>query len=119
MARGGPRRVPSRARVVSGDVHRAGYITWPALLDAGLTHVDVLNRGSHDASTWIVRSSSGHALVKIHITQAQIWVVETYVPAEVHAGAASTSAEWLLEDSRSYLGGEVGQMLDDVAAIVG
>jgi hypothetical protein len=98
---------------------RDGYITWAALLDAGLTHVDVLGRGTHDASTWLVRSSSGTALVKIHITQAQIWVVETFVPVELHAGAASTSAEWLLEDSRTYLGGEVGQMLDDVAAIVG
>jgi hypothetical protein len=104
---------------MSDGGRRDGFITWPALLDAGLTHVDVLNRGSHDASTWIVRSADGHALVKIHVTQAQIWVVEAFVPVDLHAGAASTSAEWTLEESRTYLGGEVGQMLDDVAAVVG
>jgi hypothetical protein len=99
---------------------RAGYITWAALLDAGLTHVDVLNRGTHDASEWVMRSPSGHALVKVHITfETQVWVVDCYVPAEHHPGAASTSVEWTLEDTRTYLGGQVPQMLDDVAAIVG
>lgn len=99
---------------------RAGYITWPALLDAGLTHVDILNRGHHDASEWVVRSPSGHALVKIRITlESKVWVVETFVPAEHHPGSSSTSTEWRLEDSRTYRGGEVPLMLDDVAAIVG
>lgn len=99
---------------------RDGYITWAALLDAGLTHVDILNRGHHDASEWVVRSASGEALVKIHITlESQVWVIESYVPAEHHPGASSTSVEWHLEDTRTYLGGQVSLMLDDVAAIVG
>jgi hypothetical protein len=99
---------------------RDGYITWAALLDAGLTHVDILNRGHHDASEWIVRSPSGHALVKVHITfETQVWVVESYVPADHHSGASSTSTEWRLEDTRTYLGGQAPLMLDDVAAIVG
>jgi hypothetical protein len=96
-----------------------GHITWPALLDAGLTHVDVLNRGSHDASEWVVRSASGQALVRIHLTALESWVVECFVPVSHHAGAPSTVAEWKHEESRSYLGGQVAQMLDDVAAIVG
>lgn len=105
---------------MTADERRGGFITWPALLDAGLTHVDILNRGHHDASEWVVRSPSGHALVKIRITlESQVWVVETFVPAEHHPGASSTSAEWRLEDSRTYRGGDVPLMLDDVAAIVG
>ena len=99
---------------------RDGYITWAALLDAGLTHVDILDRGTHDVSEWIVRSPSGDALVRIHITfETQVWVVETFVRGGHPPGAASTSIEWFVEDSRTYRGGEVPQMLDDVAAIVG
>jgi hypothetical protein len=108
------------ASTVTEVERRDGYITWPALLDAGLTHVDILNRGHHDSSEWVVRSASDQALVKIRITlETQIWVVETYVPAEHHPGASPSTHEWLLEDTRTYRGGDVPQMLDDVAAIVG
>lgn len=96
-----------------------GHITWAALLDAGLTHVDVLNRGSHDASEWVVRSASGEALVRIRLNPLESWVVECFVPVAHHPGAPSSAGEWQLEDTRTYLGGEVPQMLDDVAAIVG
>lgn len=96
-----------------------GHITWPALLDAGLTHVDVLNRGVHDASEWVVRSPSGNALVRIHLNSLESWSVECFVPAVHHPGASSSTLEWQLEDTRTYLGGQVTQMLDDVAAIVG
>ena len=102
------------------DVTSPGYITWAALLEAGLTHFDILNRGMHDVSEWVVRSPSGHALVKLHITfESQVWVVESYVQADHHPGAAATSVEWRLEDTRTYRGGDVPLMLDDVAAIVG
>lgn len=96
-----------------------GHISWGALLDAGLSHVDVLNRGSHDVSEWLVRSSTGEALVRVTINALEIWVVECYVPASLHAGAPSSAVEWQLEDTRTYLGGQVSQLLDDVAAIVG
>jgi hypothetical protein len=96
-----------------------GHITWPALLDAGLTHVDVLNRGSHDASEWVVRSSRGEALVRITLNVLELWVVECFVPVSHHAGAPSSAGEWQLEDTRTYLGGQVSLLLDDVAAIVG
>jgi hypothetical protein len=96
-----------------------GHITWAALLDAGLTHVDVLGRGHHDASEWVVRSASGEALVRIRLNPLESWVVECFVPVSHFPGAPSSASEWLLEDTRTYLGGEVPQMLDDVAAIVG
>jgi hypothetical protein len=96
-----------------------GHITWAALLDAGLTHVDVLNRGHHDESEWVVRSASGQALVRIRLNTIESWVVECFVPVSHHAGAPSSASEWLLEDTRTYLGGDVAQMLDDVAAITG
>lgn len=96
-----------------------GHISWGALLDAGLTHIDVLNRGSHDRSEWVVRSSTGEALVRIRLGFLESWVVECYVPASLHAGAPSSAVEWQLEDTRTYLGGQVSQLLDDVAAIVG
>lgn len=97
-----------------------GFITWPTLLDAGLTHVDILNRGYHDICEWIVRSADGHALVKIRLAfESQVWFIDCFVPAEHHPGASSTSVEWKLEETRRYLGGQVALMLDDVAAIVG
>lgn len=101
------------------DERRSGYITWSALMDAGLTHVDVLNRGRHDVSEWIVKSFEGHALVRVRLNHLESWVVEWFVRAGPHPGATSTATEWRLEESRTYLGGEVPQMLADIAATVG
>lgn len=96
-----------------------GHITWAALLDAGLTHVDILGRGFHDESEWVVRSASGEALVRIRLSPVETWVVECFVPVSHFPGAPSSAREWLLEDTRTYLGGDVAAMLEDVSAITG
>jgi hypothetical protein len=101
-------------------VSAADGISWARVMDAGLTHVDLLNQGDASSSEWLVTSPSGATLVKIRMSwPGQRWIVWTYVRADRHAGAAVTTREWKLEDSRSYLGDDVAAMLDDVASIVG
>jgi hypothetical protein len=91
-------------------------LAWARLVEAGLSHVEHL-ADSDEHEQWIVVSPDGAALVRIERT-ASYFTAYVYRPGPRPSGGTSTMRDWVFDWQRVY-GENVGELVDDVAAIAG
>lgn len=96
-------------------------LSWAALIDTGLTHVEHLSDPDDRHEHWLLTASDGSCLVRVERMrfpgQAATWHAFVYRPTPRPVGGVSTMRNWVFEWERIY--DNVPELLGDVAALAG